>query len=218
MCGIVAAPVVALAESGPSHPAVVTTSTPPAAPPTDPVTVPSTTSTTSTTVAPTTTTVVTVRSAAPATTPTTVLVCHNSFNPACGPFHWSSPPAPAGTPTVSIHYSPQDPVAGDTVNFTVTYSDPDTSVAPCGSVQTGTPLSQGCAVDYAACPTRYGPWDPPARHPGSNTLTYTVKYDKAQDYTFSVDYGVGTPCYDPYQGHATGSITVPVRESSPTTS
>lgn len=175
-------------------------------------------STTSTTAAPPTTTAVKVRSAAPTTTPTTVLVCHNSFNPACGPFRWSSPPGPAGTPTVSIQYSPTNPVAGGTVTFTVSYSDPDTSVAPCGSVQTGTPLNQGCAVDYAACPTRYGPWDPPARHPGSNTLTYPVKYESSGSYTFSVDYAVGTPCYDPYQGHATGSTTVTVGPSPPTTS
>lgn len=158
----------------------------------------------------------TVRSE-PTTSATTALVCHDSYNPACGTFRWASPPLAADSPTVSIQYTPSSPVAGDTVTFTVSYSDPDTSVAPCGEVHTGTPMNSGCSVDYKACATRYGAWDPPSKQPGSNTLTYSVYYKSTGSYTFSVDYAIGTPCYDPYQSNAAGSVTVVVGSASAST-
>jgi len=210
LCGMVTAPVVAVALSGQPRRAVVTTATG-TSPTTDPPPASTVPSTTSTTAAPPTTTAVAVQQPAPTTTATTALVCHNSYNPACGPFRWAPAPVPTDQASVSISYSPADPVAGGQVTFTVRISDPDTTVSTCGQVEYGDGMGQGCAAGTAPmCPIRYGPWDLPAKHATSATATYPYTYAAAGTYTVKVRYPTGNPCYDPYQSQVTGTDTVVV--------
>ena len=216
LTGLVALPVIALTSSSPSKlhsalvftgPAATTTAVP------DPTT--STTVAPATTLAPaSTTTVAPVRQA----TTTTTLVCRNSYNPECGPFHWDPAPAPGGSPSVTIVPSTPNPTAGEGMNFKVTVSDPDTAVYTCGQVQYGDMSpSEGCAPVAASCPTRYGAWDPPARHPDSATTEYPHTYKDSGTYTFSVVFPVGNPCFDPYEGQVSGSVTVTVSDPTPST-
>ena len=211
----IAVPLVAVALSGKSRATVTTTASDPTtvAPPAPTTSVAASTTTADpvTTIAPPTTT------APSRSTTTTALACHDSYNSACGAFHWNPAPAPADPVLVSVDYSPQNPVAGDTVNFTVHFSDPNTSVAPCGKVDSGMGFGGDCAIDYPACTTRYGSWNPPAKTADSGTRSYSFQYKDAGTYTFSVDYATGTPCYDPYQGHATGSVSFTVAPQPTTT-
>ena len=222
LSGVVAVPVVALTSSSTGKPrsALVFTDAPSttvqAAP--DP-----TTSTTqapaTTTTAPPATTKAVAAAARPAPTATTTLVCHNSYNPACGPFRWDSPPAPAGSPSVTIVPRPSNPTVGQEVTFTVTVSDPNTAVYTCGQVTYGDGMGQGCSATTAgpACETRYGPWDPPSRITDSATTTYTYSYERVGVYTVKATFPVGNPCYDPYQGSVSGSVQVTVGAAPTTT-
>ena len=224
LAGLVALPVIALTSSSnpiKSHHALVFTGPATTEQAGGPPPAPTTTEAPATTLpapATTTTTVAPARQPAQTTTTTTVLVCRNSYNPACGPFRWDPAPAPAGNWTVSVQYSPAKPVVGDTVTFTVTISDPNTSVYTCGHVTFGAGgPDQNCESVSASCPTRYGPWDPPAKRPDSVTTGYTYRYDKPGNYTFSVTYPVGNPCYDPYQTQASASQSFTVSAAPPTT-
>ena len=214
----------AAANSGQSH-AVLTTS---AGAPQAPVT--PTTATTAATVttavsqpspptsvvAPPTTVAKNTAKAAP-TTSTTALVCLNSYNPSCGPFRWSPAPTPGGSGNVTISYSPAQPTVGQMVTFTVSYSDASTTVSPCGNITFGDMFGQGCSNQYAPCSTRYGPWEPPQQHAYSGKTTFTHEYTAAGTYTVSDTLPVGSPCYDPYQGDITGSVTITVVPQSTAT-
>ena len=229
LSGLVAVPVIALTSSsspgkssGPSksHSALVFTGPATTEQAGGPALAPTTTEAPVTTLpapATTTTTVAAARQPAPTTT-TTTLVCRNSYNPACGPFRWDPAPAPAGDWTVSIQYSPAQPAVGDLVTFTVTISDPNTSVYTCGHVSFGAGgPDENCDTQSAPCQTRYGPWDPPAEHPDSVTTGYTYRYDKPGTYTFSVAYPVGNSCYDPYRTQAGASQSLTVSGPATTT-
>ena len=214
VAGLIALPIIALTSSGnpiKSHSALVftgptTTVTATAAAP-----APTTTEAPATTVPAATTTTTLAPARQPAPTTSTTLVCRNSYNPACGPFRWDPAPAPAGAWTVSLQYSPKAPAVGDLVTFTVTISDPNTSVYTCGHVSFGAGgPDQNCEAQSASCQTRYGPWDPPAKQADSVTTEYTYKYQNPGTYTFSVAYPVGNPCYDPYQAQASASQSVTV--------
>lgn len=172
---------------------------------------------TATTVAPTPTTSPTVTTRPAAATTTTALVCHDSYNPACGSFRWSPAPAPASPVSVNIAYSP-NPVAGQEVTFTVTYSDPNAVVVTsCPSMLDygDFSLSQGCSVDTSCPQTRYGPWNPPGKNPSSGTVQYRHTYTNPGSYTFSVKYPAGTGCYDPYAAVLSGTVTITVDQPSP---
>lgn len=214
LAGLVALPVIALtSSSGRQRSGLVFTSAPSTTLPSAPTTATAVPSTTLP-VAPTTTAVTATQH--PATTTTTTLVCRNSYNPACGPFRWDPMPT-IDKPTVSIKYSAN----GLDVTFTVTISDPDTTVNSCGQISFGDG-GGGCSpgsgiTNGPACLTRYGPWDPPAKKPDSVTMRYPHHYIKAGQYTVSAQYTVGDGCYDPYQGLATGSITVTVNAPPATT-
>lgn len=208
LCGLIALPVVALTSSTKAHPrsTLVFTSVPP-----------------TTTVAPTPTTAVpaTTTTLPAATTTTTALVCHNSYNPACGAFRWS--PAPAVDPvSVQITFSPDHPVAGNTVTFRVTYSDGNSVVdTNCANVSGGGGMgpNYGCQSAQApssSCPTRYGPWDPPAKQPSAGSMTYPYKYDTPGTYTFSAEYLAESTCsnYNPYPTQVSGSVQVIVGQAN----
>lgn len=226
LAAAVAAPLVAVAVSGSPRAGVVSTSSATGTtlrPALEFTTVPEATTVPSpTTVAqpPPTNATAPVPKVAPTTVaapPTTALACRNSYNPACGPFRWDPSPSRTGSPTVSIKTS-SNPTAGTPVTFTVSVSDPDTSVFACGQVVYGDGYGSGCSAGSAACPTRYGPWDPPATRADSASTTYTHTFDKPGTYTISVEYPVGGPCYDPYQSQATGSITISVAAAQATSS
>ena len=213
LSGLAALPVIALTSSGgpgKQHSALVFTG--PAT--TEPA--PTTTEAPPTTVPATTTTVAAVNQSAPTTT---TLVCRNSYDQACGPFRWDPSPAPAGTPTVSIKVVTANPVVGQPVTFNVTISDPNTAVYTCGQVSYGDGMNENCSATTAgpACRVRYGPWTPPARYADSVSTSFTYPYKAAGTYTVSAKYPVGSSCYDPYQGWATGSTTVTIGAAPPTT-
>ncbi|HZQ28671.1 MAG TPA: hypothetical protein VFA94_13325, partial [Acidimicrobiales bacterium] len=143
------------------------------------------------------------------TTTTTALMCRNSYDPKCGQFHWDPAPAPAAPASLTVTFSPANPKAGDTVTFTVHHHDPDTNVVACGTEDYGD-QSVGCAADYPACQTRYGPWDPPAKKPDDGTNTISHTYKAAGTYTVRIEYPAGPGCYDPYAGKVSGSVTITI--------
>ncbi len=137
----------------------------------------STTSTTTTTPPATDSTtgsVVTQPSGPPGASTTTDDRCHNSYDPACGPFHW----APVPQSTISVVFSPARPVVGDTVTMMVTV-DGLTMLGPSGvrcDSNSQFPFAfddVGCTwtYHYSLCfpppqdPPRYGLWDPPPASP-----------------------------------------------------
>ena len=214
LSGLVALPVIALTSSGgpgKQRSALVFTG------PASTEAAPTTTEAPPATVPATTTTVAAVNQAAPTTT--TTLVCRNSYDPACGAFRWDPSPATGGTPSVSIKPSPPNPIVGQQVTFTVTISDPNTAVYTCGQVSYGDGMNENCTASTASpnCRVRYGPWTPPARYADSVSTSFTYTYRSADTYTVSAKYPVGSTCYDPYQGWATGSVTVTVGAAPPTT-
>lgn len=225
-CGVVAAPVVALAVSGPTRPAMVTTSPGPVTTTVPRQSTPTTAATpaSSTTTAPPATTQVARAVTTPttvrpeSTTTTTALVCQDSYNPACGTFRWDPAPGPIDQSSVSISVDPPHPLAGQLVTFTVTLSDPDTSVTACGQIDFGDGIGQGCAAGTVPqCATRYGPWEPPAKTASTAEGQYQHTFPNTGSYTIVVRYPTGSPCYDPYQSSVTGSITVTVGPPTPST-
>ena len=147
----------------------------------------------------------------------TTLACHNSTNPACGPFHYD-PPLPANRPThITIASEPGTPVVGQPVTFTVTVDDPDgQGPGRCGqfdadvthaepTTTTAAQPASTCMMTASADPAAthgYGPWDPPSTVPGHVVLTYTVTYQDAGPHTVSYStFDVGqcgdNPCPRP---------------------
>lgn len=170
---------------------------------------------TATTVAPAPPTSSPATTQPPATTATTALVCHDSYNPACGTFRWSPAPAPASPVSINVTPSSSTPTAGEQVTFTVTYADPNSPVnTACSTVQSGMGVGSGCSPDYTPCNTRYGPWEPPTKQPSAGTQSYTFQYDTPGTYTFSVSYPAGNPCYNPYATTLNGTATITVRQAS----
>ena len=130
----------------------------------------------------------------------TTLECHNSTNPACGPFHYD-PPLPANRPTkITITSDPGTPVVGQPVTFTVTVDDPDgQGPGRCGefdadvthaepTTTTAAQPASSCMMTASADPAAshgYGAWDPPSTVPGHVVLTYTVTYEDSGPHTVS---------------------------------
>lgn len=184
--------------------------------------------TTTTTQAPDATT--TTAAAVPATTTvspphrtTTTLVCHNSTNPACGPFRWIHDPGPSHPLTITFDVSPAQPHAGEQVTIKVRFQNPDASSfvgldGPC-------PGEGGCLAwsRFERCDTRYGPWDPPAHEPLDHTVTFPHVYPHAGVYRLSAGATVLShdKCedeYEPYKsdGYAVFDLVVDPAPSSTT--
>jgi cytoskeletal protein RodZ len=175
--------------------------------------------TTTTMQAPPAVTPPTTRPATASPTTTTALVCRNSHDPRCGPFYWDPAPGPNEPSTTTITYAPASPRVGETVTFTVRWSDPD---GPYGSLTTEYSWGDGRQATQHAdvagdgrCREFYGPWTPPKREPHSSTWDapgYT--YEQPGTYTFSVSSGVDKGgCYEPgnpYRSPTSGSATVTV--------
>ena len=141
----------------------------------------------------------------PAPTTSTVLVCRNSTNPACGPFRWDPPP-PANQPiTGHVTLSPANPRPGETVTFHLVADDPDAGYLP-GScpIDFGDGTTIPCVIPGGRGPTPpgsssppppkpTGPWTPPSPRPGHLDIccvqhtygaagTYTATF-RVQSYT-----------------------------------
>ena len=128
--------------------------------------------------------------------------------------------------TVTIDVSPSSPIAGTPVTFTITASDPDAGYM-------GLPgYDDGCYGDFGdgthpsggvcdrprlavACPFRYGPWTPPAKHSVQKTYTVTHTYSNAGSYQVIFRFNSSSdpnldPCHDPYRNYREMSVTVNV--------
>lgn len=174
--------------------------------------------TTTTTAAPAVETTVphpTTTTTAPTTTTTS---CYESYDPACGPFHWDPPPGPDQPATLTVTYSPAHPHVGQTITFPLTYTDPDSQ--PELTLDGG---DWGDGDMWAAepsvvnCPNlraRYGPWPTPPRQGGTaQGEAPTYGYAKSGTYTVTVRASGRHSCEEepnPYEGDAVGSVTVTV--------
>jgi hypothetical protein len=165
-------------------------------------------------------------------TTSTTLECHNSTDPACGPFHYD-PPLPKNRPTqIKITPDTATPVAGEPVTFTVTVDDPDgqgpgrcgefdadvTKVEP--TTTTALQPASACTMAASADPAAshgYGAWDPPSTVPGHVVTTYTVTYQASGPHTVSYStFDVGQ-CGDKGCPHADEELTLNVQPDSTTT-
>jgi hypothetical protein len=190
-----------------------------------------TTSSTSPTVG-TTGPVSTTTTRPPAIATTTTLSCHNSSDPRCGPFRWSTDPGPNAPLTVDIKYSPAEPHPGDVVTFTVTATDPDASHFPEMCENFGEGTKGGCISGVALdsdpyCGPMFGPWDPPARKLGNESLGNPpgagVTHAYASPGTYAVTFSFGSAATfcgyaGPYASRGSGTVSVMVVPADTTTS
>jgi len=155
----------------------------------------------------------------PTTAAPTTSGCHDSYDQACGAFRWDPAPAQDQPEQVSITPSATTVRVGENVDFTVNISDPDNNhfVECAFSWDYGDGpgvMTTHCdpAPGSNPCPTRYGPWTPPAPSagneefkgighswsaPGKYTVTYT--HDSRPN-----------SCYNPYASTGTGTATITV--------
>ena len=191
----------------------------------------STTDATPTTVATTATTAATIETAVvappdtattipptrPTTTPatprTTVppLMCQNSTNPACGPFHWD--PA-VGNQALSASFvsAPGTAVVGEPVTFEVDWSDPDANAFDNVHSVDGASIGAPCTV-----PERYGAWTPPSANAGSGRISFTETFATTGEHRVVVDLWTGDVCAHPYasERHIETIVTVTDPEAPP---
>ncbi|MCA1832979.1 MAG: hypothetical protein ABR548_09320 [Actinomycetota bacterium] len=150
-------------------------------------------------------------SAAPATTPSGGLVCRNSTNPSCGRFYWSPSPGIDKPIDIEVEWSPESPVAGDLVTFTVTITDPDAKIT---AYKAGFGDPSRAALPACSTPSRYGPWTPPARQAGSVSLVFRHIYESAGDYSANF-IGRSGDCGSPYGETVNLPVPISVQEPEP---
>ena len=168
-----------------------------------------------------------------ATTTTTIAVagirpCHNSDDPACGPFHWVTQPADAPL-TVNFTYLPLDPMPGQLVTFSVVLDDPDDNQnlqidAAYFGQEAGNSAQAGATGGLVAagnsCATPHGAWTAP-RPSGHGHLATTMTYMYTSPGNYQVSFTASSgassnPCAppDPYASTGT-SATETVTVASP---
>jgi hypothetical protein len=155
-------------------------------------------------------TATTVPGTRPTPAPTTTvppLVCHNSTNPACGPFRWEPAPGPNQPLSASFTSAPAQAVVGEEVTFVVDWSDPDDVFGGEAFSSDGSALGRPC-VAYPS--NRYGPWTPPAAQAGGGTRIYRQTFTAPGTYTVNVDLYSNGECDHPYasEAHISATITV----------
>jgi len=88
--------------------------------------------------------------------------CHNSYDPACGPFHWDTDSGPNAPLTVTV--TTQQVNGTESVNFHIVAHDPDAKVDRCAFfIDFGDGHSGSTCPPPPTCQTPYGPWTPPAK-------------------------------------------------------
>ena len=192
---------------------------------------PSATSSSATSTLPTTTTTSVAVSPTTTTEP-----CRNSTNPACGPFRWDPDPGPNEPLTVSVTFTPAHPHPGEPVTFFVRAVDPDATWFWRVSMDYGDPPGAGAIdgsswdanayPDYCA-PAKYGPWTPPPRRAGDETLGNPPEKGIAHTYAAAGAYRArfwfgsdSTACglHEPYGSYGAQSVEVVVLPAETTTS
>jgi hypothetical protein len=146
-------------------------------------------------------------------------VCRNSADPACGEFRWDPAPAPNDPLTVTVTFTPEAPVAGDTVTFNVVAEDPDAAVHR--ECDVGVAFGDGqsprqCISDYA-CEDRHGPWSPPAEQPDRFETTFTHVYEQPGEYVANFEFTSEGGCFAPYESQGSQQVTVIVGAPPTTT-
>jgi hypothetical protein len=146
--------------------------------------------------------------------------CHNSYDPACGPFRWDSDPGSNAPITGNLMASPQTATVGQKVIFTVTGDDPDAAPLQECNIDFNDGYAVTCdprpAVDPSYCPKQYGPWTPPARQDGKLNNTWDHTYTKSGTYTVTFNIrSAMQECNNPYAGSADVQVTVFVTPASP---
>ena len=151
--------------------------------------------------------------------------CHNSYDPSCGRFYWATPPHSNEPMTATVRYSPEHPVVGQEIAFTVTVSDPD---APFLNSFMGSMWGDGTGVGLAPAmcivnrPVAFGPWSPPQGRSGMKQFVYRHEYRQSGNFLLSFwgtsasgspwDDRCGGP--DPYKSQAQATTRVMVSSSS----
>jgi hypothetical protein len=138
--------------------------------------------------------------------------CHNSFDPACGPFRWDPPPGPNQPLTVSMSTSPTAPKVGDVVTFDVTVDDPDGAELLDRSERTinyGDTDPSGEIGGHVDCVGGSGPWTTPAPVPLHEHLVFQHAYTSTGTYTVTARYhSFGNCAYPTSAGMATTTVVV----------
>jgi len=157
-----------------------------------------------TTVPPATTT---TAPAAPAPAPANA--CHNSYDPACGPFRWDPDPGPNAA--LSVTASAQQVNPGDPVNFHIMADDPDAKIDRCYAFDFGDGQKGTTCQPPATCKTPYGPWTPPAKAPDHWDVYVPHQYGSPGSYSASFIVQSHSFCSpDPYGGSGQAPAAVNV--------
>lgn len=144
--------------------------------------------------------------------PPTTATCRNSTEPSCGDFRWEPDPGSNAPLQANISASNSAPEAGETVTFTVTWSDADASLTfDRVAVDSEAGLSQACSTER-----RFGPWTPPARNGGSGELTFQREFFTAGEHFVTVALATAD-CNSPYGSERTVQMVVVVQEPPPDT-
>jgi hypothetical protein len=156
----------------------------------------------------------------PATTTTAALppapppTCHNSYDPACGPFRWDPDPGPNAPLTVTITPPSQQVKANQPVNFHVMGHDPDAKIQrDCVFFDFGDGQTGGGCPPPPTCQTPYGPWTPPAKVDDTYEFQVTHTYTTARSEPYQVSVVLQSHSFcnpDPYggSGQAPAQVTV----------
>jgi hypothetical protein len=151
------------------------------------------------------------------TPPTVAPVCRDSFDPACGDFRWDPEPV-VGQSTLQMHLPPEAAQVGVPYEVVLELTDPtappsfncaDSGAQPSPSQWVGI---SGCSAEPPPpCPTRFGPWTPPAPQGGTTTLTVSLTFDEPGPHTFSVTTRPPSGgCYQPYGSAAHSTVDIEV--------
>jgi hypothetical protein len=155
------------------------------------------------------------------TTDTTALVCHNSYDPRCGPLTFTSTPV-----NQPLRLTIEKTLTGTLVALRIVAAD-DAAVDPCMHISWGDGESSvgpgrfGCAAEGLCVrfPERFGPWDPPPPVPESVTLEFTHEYTSAGTYNVTIDADSAVPCSPDqfYSSQATDTLVVKIAAPTTTT-
>ena len=145
--------------------------------------------------------------------PIATVRCVNSFDPACGPFHWVPSPGPNQPTTTSLSPATARAAAGRPLTFDARAADPDASIV-CHWILYGDEIAG--LIPAIAMQRQYGRWSTPEKQAGSYAATFTHTYAKPG--TYHVQFGArsGDGCsndYSPYGGESVSSATVTITTS-----
>ena len=152
------------------------------------------------------------RAAAPivAVKPVATVRCVNSFDPACGPFHWVPTPGPNQPTSTSLSPTTARGVVGHPLSFDARAADPDASIA-CHWILYGDETA--ALIPAIAMQRQFGRWSTPAKHAGSYLATFAHTYAKPGTYRVQFGARSGDGCsndYSPYGGESVSTATVTI--------